>query len=98
MCVSVFCSVDKAAALCYHKIHKEVLTMNVLVNFSDKEAEFIKSYADRHGISVEKFMKMAVLERIEDDIDLKTYNEAIEEYNKEPVSHSLDELEKELGL
>ena len=45
--------------------------MNVPVNFSDKEAEFIKSYADRHGISVEKFMKMAVLERIEDDSELR---------------------------
>ena len=98
MCVSVFGSVDKAAALCYHMIHKEVLTMNVSVRLNDEDTRLIKAYADMYGITVSELIRKSVLERIEDEFDLKLYNEAIEEYKKNPVSYSLDEVEKELGL
>ena len=51
-----------------------------------------------YGITVSELIRKSVLERIEDEFDLKLYNEAIEEYKKNPVSYSLDEVEKELGL
>lgn len=51
-----------------------------------------------HGVTVSEFMKQSVLERIEDEIDIGIYNEKIEEYKRYPVSHFLEELEKELDL
>lgn len=72
--------------------------MNISVKLSDEEARLIKAYADMHGVTVSELMKRSALERIEDDIDLTSYNEAMAEYKRNPVSHSLEELEKELGL
>lgn len=72
--------------------------MNVSVKLSSEETELIKTYADMHGVTVSEFMKQSVLERIEDEIDIGIYNEEIEEYKRYPVSHSLEEIEKELDL
>ena len=72
--------------------------MNVSVKLSSEETELIKNYADMHGVTVSEFMKQSVLERIEDEIDIGIYNEEIEEYKRYPVSHSLEEIEKELDL
>lgn len=72
--------------------------MNVSVKLSSEETELIKAYADMHGVTVSEFMKQSVLERIEDEIDIGIYNEEIEEYKRYPVSHSLEEIEKELDL
>ena len=33
-----------------------------------------------------------------DEYDLKAYEKAMEEYKKNPVTYSLDEVKKELGL
>ena len=43
-------------------------------------------------------IRNAVLEKIEDEYDLQCYEKAIEEYRNNPVTYSLDEVEKELGL
>lgn len=51
-----------------------------------------------HGVTVSEFMKQSVLERIEDEIDIGIHNEGIEEYKRYPVSHFLEEIEKELDL
>lgn len=34
----------------------------------------------------------------EDEFDLKLFDEAMEEYKKNPVTYSLEEVVKELGL
>ena len=72
--------------------------MNVSVRLNDEDTKLINAYADMYGITVSELIRKSVLERIEDEFDLKLYNEAIEEYKKNPVSYSLDEVEKELGL
>ena len=38
------------------------------------------------------------MERIENEYDLELFNKAINEYKDDPVTYSLDEVEKELGL
>ena len=68
--------------------------MNVSVRLNDEDTKLIKAYADMYGITVSELIRKSVLERIEDEFDLKLYNE----YKKNPVSYSLDEVEKELGL
>jgi hypothetical protein len=39
-----------------------------------------------------------VIEHIEEEYDLQAYEEAIAEYHENPITYSLDEVEKELGL
>ncbi len=50
------------------------------------------------GMSVSELVRRAVLERIEDEFDLKAYNEAMKEYQDNPVTFSLEEVIKELDL
>ena len=45
---------------------------------------------------IAKQCRKSVLERIEDEHDLNAYEEAMEEYRKNPVTYSLEEVEKEL--
>ena len=72
--------------------------MTISVRLSDKDTELIKAYADMNNISLSDLIMNAVLEKIEDEYDLKAYYEAIEEYKKNPKTYTLDEVEKELEL
>ena len=51
-----------------------------------------------NNISLSDLIRNAVLEKIEDEYDLKAYYEAIEEYKKNSKTYTLDEVEKELEL
>ena len=57
-----------------------------------------KKYAEMNGISVSELLRRSVLEHIEEEYDLQAYQEAIEEYRENPITYTLDEVEKELGL
>lgn len=72
--------------------------MTISVRLSDKDTELIKAYADMNNISLSDLIRKAVLEKIEDEYDLKAYYEAMEEYKKNPTTYTLDEVEKELEL
>lgn len=70
--------------------------MTISVRLSDKDAELIKSYADINNISLSDLIRKAVLEKIEDEYDLECYKKAIEEYNKNPKTYTLEEVKEEL--
>ena len=72
--------------------------MNISVRLNDEDAALIKSYANLKNITVSDLVRKAVLEQIEDEYDLHLYNKAMEEYKQNPVTYSLDDIEKELGL
>lgn len=72
--------------------------MTISVRLSDKDTELIKAYADMNNMSLSELVRKAILEKIEDEYDLKVYYEAMEEYKKNPTTYTLDEVEKELGL
>ena len=72
--------------------------MTVSLRLPDEDAMLIKKYAELNRMSVSDMIRKTVMERIEDEYDLKAYEEAMAEYKKNPVSYSLDEVEKELGL
>ena len=72
--------------------------MNISVRLNDEDAALIKSYANLKNITVSDLVRKAVLEQIEDEYDLHLYNKAMEEYKQDPVTYSLDVIEKELGL
>lgn len=72
--------------------------MTISIRLSDKDTELIKRYAKLNNISVSDLVRIAVLEKIENEYDLRVYEEAMEEYKVNPKTYSLEELEKELGL
>lgn len=72
--------------------------MTISVRLSDRDTELIKAYADINNISLSDLIRSAVLEKIENEYDLESYNKAIEEYKKNPKTYTLKEVKEELGL
>lgn len=72
--------------------------MSISIRLNDEEAKLIKIYCTLHNISVSDLFRQAVIEKIEDEYDLKCYEEAMKKYEKDPATFSLEEVEKELGL
>lgn len=72
--------------------------MTVSLRLNDSDSQLIKAYAEMNGISVSELLRKSVLERIEDEFDLKAYEKAMEEYRVNPVTYSLEDVMKELEL
>lgn len=71
--------------------------MTISVRLNNKETDLIKAYAKLNGISLSDLVRKSILEKIEDEYDLKCYNEAMEEYQKNPKTYSVEEV-KEMML
>ena len=72
--------------------------MTISVRLNEKDTELIKAYASINKISLSDLIRNAVLEKIENEYDLESYNKAIEEYRKNPKTYTLEEVKEELGL
>ena len=67
------------------------------IRFAPEEKSWIQSYADFHGISFSEAVREAILEKIEDDADIKAFNEALvaddgTTYNMDEVDQLFDRL------
>ena len=72
--------------------------MAISLRLNEDESALIKAYAAMKNLSVSELIRKTMLEKIEDEYDLKSYEESMAAYKKNPVTYSLDEVEKELGL
>ena len=72
--------------------------MTISLRLNEADSILFKKYAELHGISVSELLRRSVIEHIEEEYDLQAYEEAIAEYHDNPITYSLDEVEKELGL
>lgn len=72
--------------------------MSISVRLSKEDTALFKRYAAEKNISVSDLIRSAVLEKIEDEFDLKCYEEVIREFNETPVTYSIEEVEKKLNL
>ena len=72
--------------------------MTISLRLNEADSILFKKYAELHGISVSELLRRSVIEHIEEEYDLQAYEEAISEYHENPITYSLDEVEKELGL
>ena len=69
----------------------------VSLRLNDKDDSLIRKYAELHNLDLSTFIRQAVIEKIENEYDLKLFNRVWEEEkNQEHISH--DDLKKELGL
>ena len=72
--------------------------MTISVRLNDKDTELIKAYAKMNNISLSELVRQSVIERIEDEYDLECYKKAMQEYEKNPTTYTMDEVKEELGL
>lgn len=66
----------------------------IKIHLKKSEKEMVKSYADAHGMTSSEFARTAMLERIEDELDLQELTEAMREWEKEPITYSHEEAWK----
>ena len=90
--------IDFSLFLYYNVLQKEGIPMTISVRLNDNDAMLFRKYAEMNGMSMSELVRRAVLERIEDDFDMKCYEKAMKEYRENPETFTLDEVEKELGL
>ena len=64
----------------------------ISLRLSDADSMLIKKYAELNGISVSELVRQAVMDRIETEYDLRAYERAIEEYRKNPITYSHEEV------
>ena len=72
--------------------------MTVSLRLNKEEERLIKKYAELKQVSLSELFRTALIEKIEDEYDLQCYEKAIKEYNDDPKTYTLEEVEKELGL
>ncbi|MBQ1300607.1 MAG: CopG family transcriptional regulator [Erysipelotrichaceae bacterium] len=72
--------------------------MTISLRFSEEDTKLIEDYARANNLNVPDFIRQAVIEKIEDEIDLTVYRRALDESKKNPKTYTLDEVEKELAL
>ena len=65
--------------------------MIISVKLNDQDEILIKKYAKLNNISLSDFIRNAVIEKIENEIDLRAYKKSIEEYKKNPKTYTLEE-------
>lgn len=72
--------------------------MTLSLRLSDEDAMLIRKYAEMNGMTMSDVIRSSVIDRIEDEFDLKLYEKALASFKVDPVTYTLDEVESELGL
>ncbi len=72
--------------------------MTFSIRLNNDESDIIKAYAKLNGMTVSELFRRSVMEHIENEFDLKAYDEAMEEYEADPVTFGLEDVIKELDL
>lgn len=70
----------------------------ISLRLNKDEDRLIREYAKVKGISISDLIREATLEKIEDDIDIALYDEAMKEHEENPKDISFREMMKELEL
>jgi hypothetical protein len=73
--------------------------MNIItLRINDDENKLVRDYAKANNTSISELMRTSVLEKIEDDIDLKLYYQGMKDHKENPQDISFDEMMSELGF
>ena len=70
----------------------------LLIKVSEEEKDLISNYARQNNVSISKIMKDAILEKIEDEFDLRVGMEALKEFEKDPTTYTIEEVAQEMGI
>lgn len=73
--------------------------MSVLsVRLNDEEYNALEKYALLSGTTMSAALKDAFFEKMEDEFDRRAFDEALANFEKDPVTYTNDEVMKEFGL
>lgn len=70
----------------------------ISLRMDEEDAKLIKEYAKAKNITVSALFRNAVLEKIEDEIDLELYNTAMKQHIENLQVLSFDEMMKEIDF
>ena len=56
--------------------------MTISISLNEEDTKLIKAYAEMNNTTISDLIRNAIIEKIEDEYDLKCYEKAIEEYKK----------------
>ncbi len=72
--------------------------MTISVRLNEEDSRLFRKYAEMNNMTLSDLVRQAIMERIEDEYDLKIYYEAMEEFKKNPVTYTHEEVKKMLEL
>ncbi len=72
--------------------------MTITLRLNNHDARVLKKYAAHRGMTLSDYAALSMREQMEDEIDRKAYQDAMAEFKKNPVTYTLSDVEKELGL
>lgn len=72
--------------------------MKVSFEINDKAYEMLEKFAEEKDISVSEFIRRALLERLEDEEDIKAADKAMAAYRANPVSYPAAQVWERLGV
>ena len=73
--------------------------MTFEVTFDEGDSKTVERYMKETNLTISEVARQAIMEMIfNDDADLTAYNEAIAEYEKNPVSYPIEKVWKDLNL
>jgi len=70
----------------------------ISLRMNEEEEKLIKEYAKAQNISISELVRSSVLERIEDDIDVTLYLQAMQEHEERPEDISFEAMAQELDI
>ena len=70
----------------------------ILLQMDEEDGKLIKEYAKAKNITVSALLRNAVLEKIENEIDLELYRTAMEQHIENPQVLSFDEMMNEIDF
>ncbi len=71
---------------------------NISVRLNEQEEELLKPMLSLWMKHLSTLFKKALLEKIEDEFDLKVGQKALAEYEQDPVTYSVAEMRAKYGL
>lgn len=69
--------------------------MSISVRLNEEDEKLIREYANLKNMSLSDLLRNSVMEKIEDEIDLKSFDKAMKDMKK---TYSFEEVKKELGM
>ena len=72
--------------------------MTISLELPEEDATLFRKYANLQNMSLSEFIRNAVFERIEDEYDLKVYEEALKEFKKDHTAYTLDEMKERFKI
>ncbi|MGO3146077.1 MAG: type II toxin-antitoxin system RelB family antitoxin [Leucobacter sp.] len=67
-------------------------TSTLTLRLAEKEKKLLADYAKTFGMSVSEFVRTSALEKVEDELDLRAWDEAKSQFDANPQSLTAEEI------